>query len=180
MDTIMHPTGWYLSAEGVKAYESLSSLEERTLFLYRYLRTVANDSFEKDNALMRIAFLLAEGVANRAGVAYKAYPALITAEANPLVAYLKNAKKYPGRKALYVVLMAVLQGKADPANTGLWIYNDAVLGKSDLADWLKEQGLGYLPDKYNALVDKSVYAIDDALSYTQSVLMWLFLEGGQG
>ena len=180
MDTHIHPTEWYLSAEGIRQYEGLSSLEERTLFLYRYLRTVANDSFEKDNALMKVAFLLADGVAARSYAPYKAYPALIAAESNPLIAYLKNAGKYPGREALYVVLMAVLQGKADPADTALWIYDDAVLSRSDLADWLKEQGLGYLPDKYNALVDKRVYAIDDTLSFTQTLLMWLFLKGGQG
>lgn len=178
MDTIIHPTGWYLSAEGVKQYEGLSSLEERTLFLYRYLRTIANNSFEKDNALMRVAFLLADGVAG-SYAPYKAYPDLIAPEKNPLVAYLKNAKQYPGLKPLYVVLLAVLQGKADPANSGLWIYDNAILSKSNLGDWLLEQGMGYLPDKYNSLVDKDVYAIDDRLDRVQTVLMWLFLEGGQ-
>lgn len=178
MDTIIHPTGWYLSDEGVKQYEGLSSLEERTLFLYRYLRTIANDSFEQDNALMRVAFLLADGVAG-SYAPYKAYPDLLLPEKNPLVMYLKNAKKYPGLKPLYVVLMAVLQGKADPTNSSLWIYDNAILGRSDLAEWLKEQGMGYLPDKFNALVEKEVYAIDQKLSRVQTLLLWLFLKGGQ-
>ncbi len=157
----------------------MPSLEERTLFIYGYLRSVAHKSFEADNALMRVAFLLADGVAAHSDAPYKAYPDLLSAEKNPLITYLTNCKQYPGLKPLFVVLLVVLQGEVDAADTSAWIYDTITLQKPDFATWLADQGTTYLPENAQSLVDAFLYDIDDDLSFVQTLLMWLFLKGGQ-
>lgn len=179
MEWLKKETAWFLSAEGKQAYEALPSLEERTLFIYGYLHSVAHKSFEADNVLMRIAFLLADGVAARSGAPYKGYPDLLAADKNPIIAYLKNAKQYPGLKPLYVVLLAVIQGRVDPADTSSWIYDTITLQQEDLGRWLFDQGLGYIPDSADCFVDADMYDIDASLTFVQTLLMWLFLKGGQ-
>lgn len=179
MEWLKKETAWFLSAEGKQSYEALASLEERTLFIYGYLRSMAHKSFDTDNALMRIAFLLADGVAARSNAPYKAYPDLLSADKNPIITYLKNAKQYPGLKPLYVILLVLLHGQEDPNNASSWIYDALTLRREDLGDWLWEQGLGYLPDESGCLVDARMYDIDESLSFVQTLLMWLFLKGGQ-
>ena len=179
MEWLKKDTAWFLSAEGEKAYRALPSLEERTLFIYAYLRTVAHKSYETDNALMRIAFLLADGVAERSDAPYKNYPDLLSAEKNPILTYLSKAKQYPGLKPLFVVLLVVLHGEVDPADTSAWIYDAITLQKTDFATWLADQGTTYLPENGQSLVNADLYDIDEDLSFVQTLLMWLFLKGGQ-
>ncbi len=177
MELLQKETAWFLSEEGVRQYEALTALEERVLFLYSYLRTVSSEDMDREHTLMKMAFLLADGV-SRSGAPYAAYPDLIRPEKNPFVAYVKNAKYVPECDKLFVIMMAILQDKVNPNNLSLWIYDRGVLDQEKFPRWLADQGMHYLPTSVIDMVDPAAYEVDPSLEEIRTVLIWLFAKGG--
>lgn len=177
MEVLQKETAWFLSDEALKQYAALSSLDERVVFLYAYLRTIAHENLEKGQTLMKIAFLLADGV-SKADVLYAAYPALIRPEQNPFVAYVKNAKYVPEAPRMIAVMMAILQEKVDPRNGSAWIYDRDILSKDKFGLWLKDQGMEYLPSTSISLIQPAAYAVDSVWEETRALILWLFAKGG--
>ena len=177
MVLLQKETAWFLSDEGVKQYASLSSLDEQVVFLYAYLRTVAHEDLDQQQTLMKLAFLLADGVA-RADVPYAAYPVLIDPNKDPFVAFVKNARFVPDAPNMVPVMMAILQNKVNPQNRSAWIYDRHVLESNTFGRWLKEQGMPYLPDTAITLVNPAVYDVDPGLEDARALILWLFSKGG--
>lgn len=177
MELLQKDTAWFLSEEAVRQYESLSSLEERVLFLYSYLRTIAHEDIEREHTLMKMAFLLADGV-GRSAAPYAVYPDLIRPEKNPFVAYVKNAKFVPAAPKMVAVMMAILHEKVSPNNLSTWIYDRGILDQEKFGQWLKEQGMEYLPATVITLVDPAVYEVPSGLEEIRTLILWLFSEGG--
>ena len=62
MELLKKDTAWFLSEEGSKSFAALSSVGDRAIFIYSYLKTIANESFEKDKMLFKMAFFIADAV----------------------------------------------------------------------------------------------------------------------
>ena len=84
MELLKRDSAWFLSPAGSKVFSDLTSLEDRSVFLYSYLRTVAKPEFEQDRILFKIAFFLADGVMG-SSLPYQSYPDVIHPGKNPFV-----------------------------------------------------------------------------------------------
>lgn len=176
MELIKKEAAWFASDAGCQAYRALHTLEERSIFLYSYLKTIAHESFDRDGILFKFAFLLADGV-SRAEVTYSAYPEIIRENANPFIAYLRNADVCFGEKETYIALMAILHGLADPRSKTAWIYDKSILGSKDYDDALEEHNAQFLPAFELEYIDLTPYSVDKALEFIQLELVWLFAHG---
>lgn len=175
MELIKKERAWFLSEEGGKSFTALSSLEERAIFIYSYLKSAVNEGFEKENTLFKIAFFFADAVycSNKP---YSQYPAILNFQSNPFLRYLENADKYYGKEITYMIFTAILQGKADPTNQGEWIYNHEFLNSETLFEDLLEKGIEYLPANSMDMVNPKAYQMEDSDKFLQLELVWIFLK----
>ena len=107
MELLNFDANWFCSETGQKAYSAIKSLEDRSVFLYSYLRKIAPADFDEGQMLFRIAFFLADAVVD-SKLPYSTYPALIDPQKNPFVAYLANVNQYPGAQTVYYVFLSIL------------------------------------------------------------------------
>lgn len=171
MELMNHDVPWFISKPGCDAFASLQTLEDRSAFLYSYLRKIAKPDFEEDQLLFRIAFFFADAVMGST-LPYSTYPSLIDPEKNPFVAYLKNADHFPGSKAVYCVFLSILHGIATPIKQNEWVY-DHQLGDPDyLKSKLKELEKPFFTDDIE-MVSADVFKIEDQLQLVQLKLIWL-------
>lgn len=175
MELLKKDTKWFLSVEGEKAFFALSTLEERATYIYSYLKTVVDPSFEEDNTLFKMAFFFADAV-YRSSKPYRTYPAVLIAEHNPFLQYLQKAKEFDSNKILYVILTAILQGKVDTADDGEWIYDTEYLADSDWFEKLYGNGMEYLPAHSLYMVDPASYASEEDDQLLQLALVWMLLK----
>ena len=171
MELIKHDAQWFLSEYGSKAYSALKTLEERSVFLYSYLKQIAKADFEEDQLLFRVAFFFADAVSGSA-LPYNAYPALIDPAKNPFVAYLKNTDSFPGGKAVYGIFLSILHGIADPFQRNNWVYSKDLQSEEVLEEKLAELGKDFVGSAIK-MADPDAYAIDEALQPVQLKLIWL-------
>ncbi len=78
----------YFSKEGRAAYNAADTVVKKTAFFFEYLLTVAREP-KNVGALHKIAYVMAEAM-DRSSLECAGYPAILDAEKNPLVAYVKN------------------------------------------------------------------------------------------
>lgn len=175
MELLKRNKEWFLSAEGEKAFFALSSLEDRTVFIYSYLKAAVNPCFEEDNTLFKLAFFFADALYG-SDKPYGNYPAILSPESNPFLQYLTKAKTFDGKKILYVILTAILREKVNTANDGEWIYDGEYLGGSDWFDKLQDKGMEYLPAHDLYMVDPASYELEEADRFLQLELVWMLLK----
>ena len=162
---------WFCSTQGQTAYSSLRTLEDRSVFLYSYLKKITKADFEKDQLLFRLSFFLADAVAG-SELPYSAYPALVDPAKNPFVAYLKNTTLCPGSRAVYCICLAILHGIADPFVQNNWIYQKELQDADYLEEKLSELDKNFVATSVS-LADPDAFAIDAPLRIVQLKLIWL-------
>ena len=129
MELIKRETPWFLSSAGCNAFASTKTLEDRSVFLYSYLKQIAPEKFDEDQTLFRTAFFLADAVMD-SPLPYSTYPALIDPQKNPFVAYLANVNQYPGAQTVYYVFLSILHGLAMPIRQNDWVYEKRICRKN--------------------------------------------------
>lgn len=171
MELTKQDSQWFLSESGSKTYSALKTLEERSVFLYSYLKQIAKADFEEDQLLFRTAFFFADAVTGST-LPYNTYPALIDPEQNPFVAYLKNTDNFPGRQAVYCIFLAILHGIADPFQRNNWIYDKDLQDAEALNQKLTELGKEFV-DGSIKMANPDAYTLEEALQPVQLKLIWL-------
>lgn len=171
MELLKKEKAWFLSDEGGKKFAALDSLEERTIFIYSYLKTIAHESFEENKTLFKLAFFIADAV-YESDITYSKYPEILKAESNPFVAFLANAQKFSGNEKTYIILTSILHNKANAFNKSEWIYDEKEFDSNDLS----ERGIQFLPSSSSSMIDLEIYNIDSDLKLLQLELVWIFLK----
>ena len=172
MEIIKKETQWFFSEEAKRSFNALKSLEDQTVFIYSYLKTVANAQLEKDNLLFKTAFFIADAL-HGSTLDYADYPSLIDKTKNPFVAYLTNLKEPCPLEVVYCTFIAILQGLVDAFDPSEWIYSKKYQSKDGMMEKLGEMDRRLIPDG-PAIVDPSVYRIDAALEPIQLKIIWMF------
>ena len=171
MELIKQSSAWFLSSTGCQAFSSLQTLEDRSVFLYSYLKTIAKPEFDREQVLFKIAFFLADGVMG-SSLPYQAYPNVIDPQKNPFVAYLARTTHYREAQILYYIFLGILHGIADPMDKDNWIYHAKVEDTEYLRNTLEQLGKDLYPSPYT-MADPDAYAIDPSLEPVQMKLIWL-------
>lgn len=171
MKLIQHDALWFMSEAGCNKFTSVKTLEDRSVFLYSYLKQIAKADFEEDQLLFRIAFFFADAIMGSA-LPYNTYPALIDPEKNPFVAYIKNADHYPGGKAVYHIFLSILHGIAMPAKQNEWVYDQQLKEPEYLEKKLEELGKSFFVAGLG-MVSADAFAIEEPLQQVQLKLIWL-------
>lgn len=175
MELIKKEKNWFLSEEGGKKFTALSSLEERTIFIYSYLKSAVDESFNKKNTLFKIAFFFADAVYN-SNKPYSKYPGILNSEINPFLQYIEKADGFYGNEITYMIFTAILQEKVNVLNNDEWIYNRDFLNDEDLFDKLSEKEIEYLPDHSMYMVDPDSYKTEENDKFIQLAIVWTFLK----
>lgn len=174
MELINNNSQWFLSTQGQTVFENCKNIEDRSVFVYSYLKTISAESLEKDSFLFRIAFLISDAIYN-SNTQYSSFPEILNSDKNPFVAYVKNAKKVYSIEANYCILLSILHGIADPFNASDWIYDQSLFEKEGYVEKIKEFGKCFIENKNTVIVDVDDYAIDESLRFIQIELAWLFI-----
>lgn len=175
MELLKKNKEWFLSNEGEKYFFALSSLEERTLFFYSYLKTATHGRFDKENTLFKLAFFFADGIYT-AKKPYSQYPAILETDSNPFLQYIENADKYYGKEVTYIIFTAILQEKVDAADLSEWIYDGNFLESENLWDKLLDKEIEYLPSHELYMVNPQSYQTKEADAFLQLEIVWMFLK----
>ena len=166
---------WFSSEEGMKIFHSLSSLEDRAIFIYSYLKNILPSCLEKNKIIFKIAFFIADNI-EMLGEEIAEYPGLISANNNPFLYYLSRLDYCPQDEILYVVFSAILHKKVDVKDGNEWIYNKALLTSDEVFSTLGEMGMDFLPQSDIQMADPDLYEDDEKNGLLQLNLVWLFLE----
>jgi len=171
MDVINQPSGWFRSEAGASAFAACTSLEDRIIFLYSYLKTVAAPKVDAQHFLFKAALFFADAV-NNSGAAYAAYDKLVDPAANPFLTYITKIQKHPGNRNIFCAFLGIIHGNADPASEKSWIYNPDDL---PLGDYLLmvEETTGFLPVT-NAFVDPEKFQTPESMQAMQLAVIWLW------
>lgn len=178
MELVKQSPAWFTTDAACKAYANLDTLEDRSIFLYSYLRSVSSETMDQQGLVFKIAFFLADAVANST-LPYAAYPDIVDGAKNPFVALMMTLKKPYDNDAMYCVMMAILCGVANPMNQNDWIY-DATLFADKKAYRQKLEALdrGFLPSSDAWLADPAAFAVDEGLEFARTELIWMFRQAG--
>ncbi len=171
MDVINQPSGWFRSEAGASAFAACSTLEDRIIFLYSYLKTVTNPKADEHHLLFKAALFFADAVLN-SDEEYASYNNLVDPAANPFLAYLTNLKKHPGNEMIFVAFLCAIHGHADLANQTSWIYNPEDLYLADF-NLMIEEKTGFLP-MTNAFVDPEKFHVPENKQMMQLAVIWLW------
>lgn len=174
MELLNRNKEWFLSEEGEKQFFALSSVEERVFFLYSYLKQVLNPVLNKNHAIFKLAFFLADAVFS-SDKEYAFYPKLLTVSENPFLAFFASLDFCPVDEVLYVVQMALLHEKVDFQNKNEWIYDKSRLSAKDFLDAFVGTDLHYLPSHSTEMVDLSKYSKEKNDEPLQCMLAWLYI-----
>lgn len=175
MELLKKETKWFLSQEGAERFSALSSLEERIIFIYSYLKGVVNENFDKNHMLFKMAFFFADAVYN-SNEEYAKYPQILQKEHNPFMAYLMNESTRQNDKKTYLILTSILHQKADASKKTEWIYDKSILGSKEYLEKLSKKGIEFLPIHSMNMVEPAIYEMDDSIKFLQLELVWLFLK----
>lgn len=172
MDLLKYDAGWFRSKAGCNAFESLKSLEDRSIFLYSYLKNIAGADFDADQTLFKIAFFMADGILG-SSLPYSSYPDIIDPAKNPFITYLDNAVKYPGASAVYFIFLSILHGLVEPERQNEWIYHEDVDDPEFVEKILDAMEKEFYTDNIK-MASADAYAIEESLQLVQLKLIWLF------
>ena len=173
MELLKREKEWFLSKEGTDEFCALSSLEERSIFIYSYLKSFVGASF--DNVLFKISFFLADAVFE-SDAEYGKMPKLLDPQFNPFVYFLSRAEFCPGNEILFVVFSSILHDKVDVRNHKEWIYNKRFLESEDFLERVPDFDSEFLPSGDFDMVDPEIYGINSELGFLQLELIWIFLK----
>ena len=173
MELLKREKEWFLSKEGTNEFCALSSLEERSIFIYSYLKSFVDASF--DNALFKISFFMADAVFE-SNVEYKEMPKLLNAQFNPFIYYLGRANFCPNNEVLFVIFSSILHNKVDVKNHEEWIYDKKLLKCKDFLEKISDFDAEFLPSGAFDMVDPEIYEVNSELGFLQLELIWTFLK----
>ena len=171
MELINHEAPWFLSSAGCNAFASTKTLEDRSVFLYSYLKQIAPEDFDKDQVLFRTAFFLADAIMGST-LPYSTYPALINPEKNPFVAYLSNISQYPGAKTVYYIFLSILHGLAMPIRQNEWVYDQQISEPEYMQQKLTELGRCFCSSDID-MASVDAFSIEESMQPVQLKLIWL-------
>lgn len=171
MELLKYDAAWFLSKAGCNMFDSLKSLEDRSVFIYSYLKKIANAEFDQDSILFKAAFFLADAVLG-SSLTYSSYPDIIDPAKNPFVAYLAHAEHCPGAEAMYSIFLSILHGVADPAKRNEWIYDENMENPEYVEEKLTELGKCFCSGDVT-MASTDAFAIADSLQLVQLKLIWL-------
>lgn len=177
MELLKQSAAWFSGEAACKQYAELKTLEDRSVFLYSYLKQIASETMDQKGYVFKVAFFLADAVASST-LPYAAYPALIDAEKNPFVALLKTLKKPYTNEAMYCVMMAILYGAADALNPNEWIYDASEFEETRYRNTLKGRGREFVSTSGELLPNPEAFAIDEGLAFARTELIWMFRMAG--
>lgn len=171
MELLKYDAAWFLSKAGCNMFNSLESLEDRSVFMYSYLKQIANGEFEQDGILFKAAFFLADAVLG-SSLSYSSYPDILDPAKNPFVTYLDCAEHCPGAGAVYSIFLSILHGVADPAKHNEWIYDENMENPEYVEEKLTEIGKCFCSGDVT-MASADAFAIADSLQLVQLKLIWL-------
>lgn len=171
MELLKHDAAWFSSEAGCNMYHSLNSLEDRSIFLYSYLKKIAIAEFDQDQTLFKAAFFFADGIFG-SSLPYSNYPDLINPAKNPFVAYLDNAEHYPGAEAVYFIFLSILHKIADPTKRNAWIYSQQMENPEYVEQKLLDTDKCFYAGEIS-MASADAFAIDESLQLVQLKLIWL-------
>ena len=174
MELLKKDKQWFLSDEGSKRFAALSSVGDRAVFIYSYLKTFANDFFEKENILFKTSFLLADAIFG-SDVPYSSYPSLLDEKVNPFVAFVANAKREYTVEQIYCIYLSFVHNIADAFKKTEWIYKDSLFKDDEYIHKLDEMGHMFVIPNKNMLVDAKAYECDEKYNIIQLEILWLFM-----
>lgn len=177
MELITRERSWYFTDEAKGQFEKLPSLADRTMFLYSYLKTVADPALEKDHTLFKLAFLLADAVFSST-FDFAKYPALIEPEENPFMNYISKQKNYYSYEIQRAFLLLIIQGRVDPSNEKEWIYDEALFKQDGFTEKLNSivegiEGSEYM-EQEGRMCAPDYYKLPEDRSFMQLEILWLF------
>lgn len=178
MELLKKEARWFLSQGGAEKFSALSSLEERIIFIYSYLRVVANKEVDENNLLFKMSIFFADAVYH-SNVEYSKYPYIVQPEHNPFMAYLMNADSSQNDQVLYLIFTSILHDKVNVSKKSEWIYDNKLLKAKDVMEQLAEKGIKYLPTHSMDMVEPTVYEMEDSIKFLQLELVWLFLKNNE-
>ncbi len=182
---VKESTEWFRGEEAKKRFNSLNSLDEKTIFIYSYLKTISDDSLEKENILFKFSFWLIDGVGKSNYLNLEKYEKLISPIFNPFIAFVINHKKYQGAfyadsEAFYAIIMAIIHNMVNVKDEYEWIYdNDFLADRNKYANWLAEKGNEFIRLQKHIPINPSSYLIEENLRIMVLELYWLFGNKGE-
>ncbi len=173
MELIKKEKSWFLSEEGGKTFAALDSVGDRAVFIYSYLKNIANERFEKNNIIFKTAFLIADAVYN-SDIEFSQYPNLLNEQVNPFIAFLKNAKISYSNEQIYCIYLAFVHSIADPTKKNEWIYSEKYFKDKHYLFKCEELGHMFVMPNESLLPDMSAYKCSPKLELIQLEIIWLF------
>lgn len=175
MELLKKDKQWFLSDEGGKKFAALSSVGDRAVFIYSYLKSFANDSLEKNNILFKTSFLLADAILN-SDLPYSTYPGILDEKVNPFVAFVANAKREYTIEQIYCIYLSFVHNIADAFKKSEWIYNDSLFMGDGYIHKIDELGHMFVIPNEDMLVDAKAYKCNEKYNMIQLEIIWLFLK----
>ena len=179
MKLILENENWFTTQEATKVYEECASLEDRSSFLFSYLRAICkeqNKTFE-DTLLYSFAFMLADGVWG-AGLDYCNSEDFLSPQKNPYIAYFKNAGSFASTDNIYIPLLSIVHNIADPFSKNNWIYTIDFKDKEKVVEKLKSLDHLFLDDIDLTAADPEVYQVESNVEFLQLQIISLFTDSG--
>lgn len=119
---------WFLSDAGRKALADTQTTVELTDYTYHYLKAImANKNLLDDDGVYRLAFMLADSVAN-SNQPYAGKENLLNETVHPFIAYFQRMNRSLSKKNLCYEMLLILLGAVDPFNSSEWIYDSTKKG----------------------------------------------------
>lgn len=119
---------WFLSDAGRKALADTRTTVELTDYTYHYLKAImANKTLLDDEGVYRLAFMLADSVAN-SNQPYAGKENLLNETVHPFIAYFQRMNRSLSKKNLCYEMLLILLGAVDPFNSSEWIYDSTKKG----------------------------------------------------
>ncbi len=110
-----HDVNWFMSTEGKRAYDQASTVTQKALYFYEYLRCVSKieASVEASEFLQKVAFIMANSMDN-SNLEFAGYPNMLDETKNPILALIKSDHYYDGR--IVADMLAALHHESDSDN----------------------------------------------------------------
>ena len=175
MELLKKDKEWFRSEDGSKRFAALNSVGDRAIFIYSYLKTFANETFDKDNTLFKSAFLIADSVFS-SGLEYSQYPKILDEKCNPFIAFFSNAKNNYTKEQIYCIFLSFVHGIAEPFKSNDWIYNSSLFKDDGYIHKVDETGHMFIVPNEDMFVDANAYKCDEKYNMIQLEIIWLFGE----
>lgn len=168
---------WFSGEKGAQCFAACQGLEQKTFFLLDYLLALRPGKVTpaEQTILFRLAFFLA-GAVGASAEPYAQGAAFLDPGKNPFLAFARSAPSLED-EPVYVSLLAILHGVADPFMTNDWIYGLHTLSREALNEQLETVGHPFLPIS-SLLADPAAFVIEEEKQNLQLAVIWLFGKNG--